>query len=625
MNKFKLQIVGTLSAIILIIVVLLSSLSFNSFRTESIYLHEELLRERTITVETKLNEKLKAYKQMLSSIQVAPKDFSDAGLSEKLVTELKALRRSMGKIGDGVAVFNRDGEVYFETGKKLSFNVKDLNRAFYTALFKQGESFFVSPPFESKESGNTVVAIAYKLSDSAAVVANVYLASILEDIANRKDMVLYTADGTILLSAYPDFVGKNIFTKRPLYKQFSPESPKLSYESEVNGEMVAFTAFWGKLEQANMNFITYIRNDQIHESADEQLWTSIVIGLFCLIIAILVLLVALNKLVIKPVGGAPDDIAALMESMSKGHLSQNLKVTGQETGIYLSLVNLSRQLNELVNNSRSISESVSSASQELNVVMNETQNNANQELIQVEQISTAINELSSTSQEVSSKAGLAEQDAEKAQANVSSGQLVLEENIRLTDQIHHSVTEAATIVEELRQFAIEIGSVTEVITSISEQTNLLALNAAIEAARAGEQGRGFAVVADEVRNLASKTQSSTVKIQEIIEKLQSQSDKANQHMIGNVELIEGSVTLADQIKASFEDISTAVTSILDINSLVAESSQQQFMVTEDISKITTQAFDSVNQNVAAVSQTLQASEELAQLAESQKKELSFFH
>jgi len=153
---------------------------------------------------------------------------------------------------------------------------------------------------------------------------------------------------------------------------------------------------------------------------------------------------------------------------------------------------------------------------------------------------------------------------------------------------------------------------------------LLALNAAIEAARAGEQGRGFAVVADEVRNLASKTQTSTVSIQEIIEKLQSQSEMADKNMLKNVELIQESVLLANHVKASFEDISSAVQSISDINTLVATASEQQYCVTEDISKNTTMTFDLVQQNVSAVNQTLQASSELSHLAESQKQELSFF-
>ena len=256
--------------------------------------------------------------------------------------------------------------------------------------------------------------------------------------------------------------------------------------------------------------------------------------------------------------------------------------------------------------------------------MDSTKSNSQDEMAQVEQISTAINELSSTSQEVSSKAVMAEDEARKANENVANGKLTLEKNILLTSDINTSVTDTAQIVKELKDFSDEIGSVTEVIKTISEQTNLLALNAAIEAARAGEYGRGFAVVADEVRNLASKTQESTVSIQAIIEKLQTQSERANSNMTQNVELIEESVLLADQVKASFEDISRAVESISDINTLVATASQQQFCVTEDISKNVTQAFDLVQQNVAAVDETLQASAELAQMAEEQKKELAFF-
>lgn len=245
-------------------------------------------------------------------------------------------------------------------------------------------------------------------------------------------------------------------------------------------------------------------------------------------------------------------------------------------------------------------------------------------MAQVEEISTAISELSSTSKEVTTNATHAEEEAQSAINNVDIGKQHLENSMSLTRSINDSVQQTASMIEELRANAVNIGEVTNVISSISDQTNLLALNAAIEAARAGEQGRGFAVVADEVRNLAAKTQQSTQHIQEIISKLQSQSEKANNNMIENVTLIQKSVVLAEDVKLSFNDIENSVQAISDINTLVATASQEQYSVTEDIAKNTTRTFDLVNENVSSIHQTQLVSQELAKLAEQQKSEIALF-
>jgi methyl-accepting chemotaxis protein len=624
MNKFKLQIIGALSIIIVVIVTTLILLGYFSFKAESIDLNKALLYEKNKTVEAGLVVKFNGYRQMLSSINASTSDIDNNRLSVNVVTQLKALSRAQSTISDGVYIFTKQGDIYGLEGKKLNFNVKALNRAYHDAIFNKGSSFFISSPFNSAVTDKKVLGMALKVNDSIAVLSTIYLESVLAEAVSRKDMFIYTNDGTILISPYPEFIDKNIFTLRPFYKKFTTATPELSYNAEVNGESTDFTAFWGELDVSGWDYVTFIRDSVIEKQANRELLLVIVIGVISLIAAVLILLVVVDKLVLKPVGGAPNDIADLMKRMASGDLTNNLNQTGKETGIYLSLVNLSRQLTELIKNSHRISESVSSASHELNTVMSHTQNNTQDVLAQTEQISTAINELSTTSQEVSSKAVEAEEEARKAQDSVVNGKLTLEKNIALTNNINASVTDTAKIVEELKQFAFEIGSVTEVINNISDQTNLLALNAAIEAARAGEQGRGFSVVADEVRNLASKTQESTVNIQKIIEKLQSQSEMANENMNKNVELIQESVLLTDHVKASFEEVLTAVQSISDINMLVATASEQQYCVTEDISKNTIQTFDLVQQNASAIAQTLQASSELSQSAESQKSELSFF-
>jgi len=624
MNKFKIQTIGTLSLLIAVIVIVLAALDYTAFRNESIHQHKELLREQNQTIESQITERFTSYRNELASLYTFDGDIGVENLATHVIRQLQTLKRVQQNVSEDIAIVTSDGALYNSNGEKLEFNAKEGNRSYYNAVFNEGKEFFVSSPFKSVSTGNIVLAVIYKINETTAIFSNIRVESVLGNIAKLDNIFLYSHDGTILLAPYPEYVGTNIFEQRPLYKQFSADHPELSYTASVDGKDTDFTAFWSNLEASDWSFVTFIRDSEIEQGANGQLVSAAVTGLLSIIVAGIILMYIINRLVLKPVGGAPDEIASLMETMASGDLTQKVNSAGKETGIYRSLINLSSQLSDLIKNSHSISQNVSSAAQELNVVMDETQGNAQNELKQMEQVSTAVNELSSTSQEVSSKAVMAEDEAKKTQESVDNGKQTLEKNINLTSQINESVTTTAQLVNELSQFVIEIGSVTEVINNISEQTNLLALNAAIEAARAGEQGRGFSVVADEVRVLATRTQESTVNIQNIIEKLQAQSEKANKNMMQNVDLISESVVLADQIKAAFENIETASQSISDINTLVATASQQQFAVTEDISQSITQTFDLVNKNVAAIQQTLQASTELSQLAEAQTHELEYF-
>ncbi|WP_064606878.1 methyl-accepting chemotaxis protein [Photobacterium sp. J15] len=328
--------------------------------------------------------------------------------------------------------------------------------------------------------------------------------------------------------------------------------------------------------------------------------------------------------VMRVVGGEPTDIAEMVKKVAEGDLTEQFQPTGKESGIYANTIAMHRELKRIIEGFHGISDNVSSASVELAAVMTQSEANAQQELAQVEQVATAINELSSTAAEVSTNAASAEDAAGVAIQNVADGQQALQRSDDISAQIDSSVKESTEIVNQLREYSNEIGTVVDVITGISEQTNLLALNAAIEAARAGEQGRGFAVVADEVRSLAAKTQQSTVDIQELISRLQEQAQQADNFMKSNSELINESLDITRQVGEAFTTISDSVAQISELNTLVATASEEQSGVTKDISQNVTITSDIVNQNVAGIAQSSQASEELSRLADEQKSLLSYF-
>ncbi|MGF1700357.1 methyl-accepting chemotaxis protein [Photobacterium makurazakiensis] len=344
--------------------------------------------------------------------------------------------------------------------------------------------------------------------------------------------------------------------------------------------------------------------------------------IFICVVATLYLNYLIFKYIEQHVGGEPNEISEKIKIISQGDFTLQMK--GDEQGIYRDVLNLADNLKTSFRQSASIADNVASASEELATVMIQANDNANIELEQIENVSSAVNQLTVAANEVSIQAERAQAITLSVAENVTHGGQSLLTSNRLNDQIQHSVDDSVNIVGQLNEFTNEINDVIEVINSISDQTNLLALNAAIEAARAGEQGRGFAVVADEVRALAVKTQQSTLSIREIINKLQAQSQLAVEHMEGNASLVEESKQLSSSLANAFDDIKQSVEAMNDVNNLVASATQEQVQVTNSISENVTVTLDTINQNVAGIAQTTSASEELSHLSAEQNKQLARF-
>jgi len=257
---------------------------------------------------------------------------------------------------------------------------------------------------------------------------------------------------------------------------------------------------------------------------------------------------------------------------------------------------------------------LSAAAEEMSIVTVQTREGIQQQQSETEQVATAMNEMTATVQEVANNITLSAEAAESTYRDTDNGRQIIEGTIQEIQQLASRIERGAETVQQLEQHSEEISGVLDVIKGVAEQTNLLALNAAIEAARAGEQGRGFAVVADEVRTLASRTQQSTEEINQMINSLQSVSQAAVLVMTESQEQVQSVVTQATAADATFTEIRDAVAHINDMSGQIASAAEEQSCVAEEINRNIVQINDIAGETATGAEHTATASQDLAHMA-----------
>ncbi len=256
---------------------------------------------------------------------------------------------------------------------------------------------------------------------------------------------------------------------------------------------------------------------------------------------------------------------------------------------------------------------IASAAEELSAVTEQTSAGVNSQKVETDQVATAMNEMAATVQEVARNAEEASEAAVAADQQAREGDKVVNEAIAQIERLATEVGHSTEAMGHLQRESDKIGSVLDVIKSVAQQTNLLALNAAIEAARAGEAGRGFAVVADEVRSLAQRTQKSTEEIEELIVGLQSGTQQVASIMDNSRALTDSSVELTRRAGGSLDNITRTVSAIQAMNQQIAAAAEQQSAVAEEINRSVLNVRDVSEQTAAASEETASSSVELARL------------
>ncbi|ALP52227.1 hypothetical protein Tel_03175 [Candidatus Tenderia electrophaga] len=299
-----------------------------------------------------------------------------------------------------------------------------------------------------------------------------------------------------------------------------------------------------------------------------------------------------------------------------GDLTQRLTPKGND-----EVAELSRHFNTFLDKLHKIIAEVAQSThrlaaeaKQMQSIADESENQLKSQQRETDQAASAMNEMATTVQEVSRNAADAEASAREADSKTSEGANISSQAMNGINDLVKEVEDAATAINQLSDDVGNISVILDVIKDITEQTNLLALNAAIEAARAGEQGRGFAVVADEVRTLALRTQDSTHEIEEVITKLQSAAQNAKQVMESARSQGQAGAGQVAQVNESLSQITTAVMNISNLNTLIASATEEQSATTEEVNR----NIDAINQATRVTAdgagRTTQTSQQLAELA-----------
>ena len=374
---------------------------------------------------------------------------------------------------------------------------------------------------------------------------------------------------------------------------------------------------WALISEANQSEIF---------AAANQMWRLFFVVLALALAAVIAAAYFALRMVIKPLGGEPEPIRDLAAQISEGDLTQNQAVEANSGGhsILAALMSMSHNLRQLISKIQSASTVLNDESVQTATMSLQVDGSIQEQAREVEQLASAITELSQSSVAISDNAASSSQQLQQINRYLNTAQQTVESTVNSLGKNLLQFREIEQQSESLANDSSQVGQVVETINSIAEQTNLLALNAAIEAARAGEHGRGFAVVADEVRHLAAKVQEATGEIGTLLEGIRSKTAGVNQSLGGFSADTEALEQQSQSMAIAITDAFSGLTELTMMVEQTATASEQQSQVSEQLSSSINAISQTAEENAAAVTQVRSSSETLKSLSEELQTDVNYF-
>ncbi|GAA5648477.1 methyl-accepting chemotaxis protein [Vibrio proteolyticus] len=619
--KFKIQI--AIAIIIAIVSGVQAWISVSQLRQETTSAISQEMENASRATTRYISDWLATRSNMMLANEKAIADQSNAD-RELLVT------KRAGNFLSVYAGFNDGSIAYGDKTEDWPTDYDPRSRPWYQdAMASNG--LIITEPYQDFD-GSIVVSIAKAFSGQkrGVLAADLTVTNIIKEVLNLRldnNGFAFLVDGQNNIVAYQD----EKLSQKPLTNL----NPALtaSQVAELTRQSSITTVDWpAKNEQlvylasvpnTDWSLGIVVDKQMAYASVSEQItFTAIASVVLYVIIATISTLIITRLLM--PLKTLSDAVQEL--SQGEGDLTQRIDIKRMDeigelaTHVNQFLSQLQQMLRGIVDHSQTLSDQAGQASSLSMQAADRVEHQQND----VNQIATAIHEMSATAAEVASHAELTATASQASASACQDGQQVIEQNRSSIISLANQVTSAADVISELENNAQSINQILSTIQDIAEQTNLLALNAAIEAARAGEQGRGFAVVADEVRVLSQRTHGSTEEIRAMIETLQGNTRQAVDSMQTSTQLADTSVSYAQEAQDSLSKITTAINEINDMALQIASAAEEQRAVSEDISRNTQGIKDASD---ALAQQSIQSSESAADMnraADAMRQQISRF-